>query len=255
MKIISVMNRKGGVGKTTTVCNLAYWMAKRFGMKVLVVDLDGQGNAADCLLPKGCAEDKCGAAYAMEFPESKIEDLAKASNLFFYDMDCRIDVLPGGVGLFDLGDRLGSTDALRRFLRTRENSSYYDMVLIDCPPEFNIAVLNAIVASDMMLVPTTPDAASRKGAACVIEEMRECAEDVNVRVLPVMWRSRDNSKLLDLRKEFSAEITPTVVRYTAKAAEAAENNELMAVYSPSCRASLAYRGLAGWLVKGVPVTK
>ena len=251
MKVVSVMNRKGGVGKTTTVCNLAYWLAKRCGKKVLVVDLDGQGNAADCLLLDGWAEDACGAAYAMEYPESKVEDLAKFSKLFVDDMDCRIDVLPGGAGLFDLGDRLASTDALRRFLRTRENSQYYDFVLIDCPPEFNIAVLNAIVASDMMLVPTTPDAASRKGAACVIDEMRESGEEVDVRVLPVMWRAKDSAGMQELRKEFNCEVTPVVIRYTEKAAEAAADNELMAVCSPRCRASLSYRSLAGWLTKGV----
>lgn len=251
MKVVSVMNRKGGVGKTTTVCNLAYWLAKRCGKKVLVVDLDGQGNAADCLAVKGWVEESLGAAYAMEYPESKVQDFAFASKLFINDIDCTIDILPGGDGLFDLGDRLASTDALRRFLRTRENSRYYDFVLIDCPPEFNSAVLNAIVASDMMLVPTTPDAASRKGAACVIDEMRESGEDVDVRVLPVMWRANDSAGMQELRREFSCEVAPVVIRYTEKAAEAAAHNELMAVCSPRCRASLSYRSLAGWLVKGV----
>lgn len=96
-------------------------------------------------------------------------------------------MLPGGDGLFDLGDRLERVDALERFLHNEENKKQFDFVLIDCPPEFNIAVLNAIEASDRILIPTTDSGASKKGAACVIEELRGGDYDVRVTVLPVMW--------------------------------------------------------------------
>ena len=66
-----------------------------------------------------------------------------------------------------------------------------------------------------------------------------------------MWRANDSAGMQELRREFSWEVAPVVIRYTEKAAEAAAHNELMAVCSPRCRASLSYRSLAGWLVKGV----
>ena len=287
MKIIGMMNRKGGVGKTTTVCNLAYWLAEEQGKRVLVVDLDGQGNATDCLtggmlsrgvagsrsdvgaahnrtsgsaLPTGGAaprqaEDAApynkttltmGAAYAMEYPDMPASELVIGSprgNIF---------VLPGGDGLFDLGDRLKRVDALKTFLRNGSNHNQFDFVLIDCPPEFNIAVLNAIEASDQLIIPTTDGVASRKGAACVIGELQGDDYDVRVTALPVMWRSNSVTPeaLFDLKDQLGCEVLPVVVRWTPKAGEADRMNELLALYSPTCRASLSYRALARRLVRG-----
>ena len=270
MKVIGIMNRKGGVGKTTTVCNLAYWLASGHGKRVLVVDLDGQGNATDCLAgPEHCRAERgvgdaapykdttltLGAAYGMEFPDMPMGELARKSCVW-----PQLYVLPGGDGLFDLGDRLERVDALERFLHNEENKKQFDFVLIDCPPEFNIAVLNAIEASDRILIPTTDSGASKKGAACVIEELQSGDYDVRVTVLPVMWpgvRRRQKREVKDIAREITAlgeelgcELAPTAISWTPKAGEADRADKLLALFSPKCAASMAYRWLARWLAEG-----
>lgn len=270
MRVIGIMNRKGGVGKTTTVCNLAYWLASAHGMRVLVVDLDGQGNATDCLTGlEHCRAERgvgdaapykdttltLGAAYAMEFPDMMASDLVIGSPLG------NIFVLPGGDGLFDLGDRLERVDALKRFLHNEENKRQFDFVLIDCPPEFNIAVLNAIEASDRILIPTTDSAASKKGAACVIGELNNGDYDVRVTVLPVMWpgvrrrQKREEKDIMreikELGEELGCELAPAAISWTPKASEADRADELLGVFSPKCAASMAYRWLARFLAEGV----
>ena len=270
MRVIGIMNRKGGVGKTTTVCNLAYWLASGHGKRVLVVDLDGQGNATDCLAgPEHCQAERgvgdaapykgttltLGAAYGMEFTDMPMCELARKSCVW-----PQLYVLPGGDGLFDLGDRLERVDALERFLHNEENKKQFDFVLIDCPPEFNIAVLNAIEASDRILIPTTDSGASKKGASCVIEELRGGDYDVRVTVLPVMWpgvRRRQKREAKDIEREITAlgeelgcELAPTAISWTPKAGEADRADKLLALFSPKCAASMAYRWLARWLVEG-----
>ena len=270
MRVIGIMNRKGGVGKTTTVCNLAYWLASRHGKRVLVVDLDGQGNATDCLTgPEHCRAERgvgdaapykdttltLGAAYGMEFPDMPMGELARKSCVW-----PQLYVLPGGDGLFDLGDRLERVDALGRFLHNKENKKQFDFVLIDCPPEFNIAVLNAIEASDRILIPTTDSGASKKGAACVIEELQSGDYYARVTVLPVMWpgvRRRQKREAKDIAREITAlgeelgcELAPTAISWTPKAGEADRADKLLALFSPKCAASMAYRCLARWLAEG-----
>ena len=270
MRVIGIMNRKGGVGKTTTVCNLAYWLASGHGKRVLVVDLDGQGNATDCLAgPEHCRAERgvgdaapykdttltLGAAYGMEFPDMPMSELARKSCVW-----PQLYVLPGGDGLFDLGDRLERVDALERFLHNEENKKQFDFVLIDCPPEFNIAVLNAIEASDRILIPTTDSGASKKGAACVIEELQSGDYDVRVTVLPVMWpgvRRRQKREAKDIERKITAlgeelgcELAPTAISWTPKAGEADRADKLLALFSPKCAASMAYRWLARWLAEG-----
>lgn len=270
MRVIGIMNRKGGVGKTTTVCNLAYWLASGHGKRVLVVDLDGQGNATDCLAgPEHCRAERgvgdaapykdttltLGAAYGMEFPDMPMGELARKSCVW-----PQLYVLPGGDGLFDLGDRLERVDALERFLHNEENKKQFDFVLIDCPPEFNIAVLNAIEASDRILIPTTDSGASKKGAACVIEELQSGDYDVRVTVLPVMWpgvRRRQKREAKDIERKITAlgeelgcELAPTAISWTPKAGEADRADKLLALFSPKCAASMAYRWLARWLAEG-----
>ena len=270
MKVIGIMNRKGGVGKTTTVCNLAYWLASGHGKRVLVVDLDGQGNATDCLAgPEHCRAERgvgdaapykdttltLGAAYGMEFPDMPMGELARKSCVW-----PQLYVLPGGDGLFDLGDRLERVDALERFLHNEENKKQFDFVLIDCPPEFNIAVLNAIEASDRILIPTTDSGASKKGAACVIEELQSGDYDVRVTVLPVMWpgvRRRQKREAKDIERKITAlgeelgcELAPTAISWTPKAGEADRADKLLALFSPKCAASMAYQWLARWLAEG-----
>lgn len=270
MKVIGIMNRKGGVGKTTTVCNLAYWLASGHGKRVLVVDLDGQGNATDCLAgSEHCRAERgvgdatpykdttltLGAAYGMEFPNMPMGELTRKSCVW-----PQLYVLPGGDGLFDLGDRLERVDALERFLHNEENKKQFDFVLIDCPPEFNIAVLNAIEASDRILIPTTDSGASKKGAACVIEELQSGDYDVRVTVLPMMWpgvRRRQKREAKDIAREITAlgeelgcELAPTAISWTPKAGEADRADKLLALFSPKCAASMAYRWLARWLAEG-----
>ena len=250
MRVICVMNRKGGVGKTTTVCNLAYWLAFYRGKRVLVVDLDGQGNAVDCLL--GGSVECLGAAWAMRHPEEDVCELAMPCSLkkprqrSLNSDGGGVWVLPGGTGLFDVDEEITDPAALKRLFEN--NDAAFDFVLMDCPPEFNMAVLNAFEAADILLIPPTPGAGSLKGAACVLEEVAQY--DMSKRLLPILWSLQDIDDLREFGKEQGCSTEAVVATYTPKALQADRVGRLLAEYSPMCGASCAYRELARRLDRG-----
>lgn len=199
-RVISLINLKGGVAKTTTTVALAETFASQYRKKVLVIDLDPQTNATVMLIgeDRWKALNKNGHTLATLFkdalnPDSREFDLQKTLQKGVSDVQGgqSIDLLPSSLDLIDVQDRLASAptgqfysvtpvDLLR--LAVKPIIEDYDLVLIDCPPNLGIITLNGLRISEGYIIPSVPDVLSTYGIPQIIARVekfsKETAEDI-----------------------------------------------------------------------------
>lgn len=203
--VISTINLKGGVGKTTLTVGLAEMLAGR-GKKVLVIDLDPQTNATVALIGEERWEelnDKGHTLYSL-FADALEEDPSKRR----FDLDStlqrnasptqevsrRVHLLPSSIDLIDVQDRLASmptgrfysnnpTDLLNR--ATRDVIDEYDWVLIDCPPNLGIITLNGLRLSEGYIIPTIPDVLSTYGIPQILRRVQAFADELGKQIEPL----------------------------------------------------------------------
>lgn len=199
-RVISVINLKGGVAKTTTTVALAETLATKKGKRVLVIDLDPQTNATTMLIGENRwkALNASGHTLATLFsdaltPQIKSFDLGKTLQRRVSDVQGAelVDLLPSSLDLIDVQDRLAGapmgqfysvtpTDLLRLAVKSRLDD--YDVVLIDCPPNLGIITLNGLRISEGYIIPTVPDVLSTYGIPQILKRVssfsREIAEDI-----------------------------------------------------------------------------
>jgi len=204
MKIVSVINYKGGVGKTTTTANLAAELAWR-GRKILLLDLDPQASLTFSFIrpdewQNNFAKDKTIKAWFESFSKGKLISLD--SLIFEPDIvkgrlsgNGKLDLIPSHLGLInvdlELATELGGAtlkQSKENFLKVHKRLSDglqnisaddYDLILIDCPPNFNIATKTAIVASDSILIPAKPDYLSTLGIDYLIRNLNQLIANYN----------------------------------------------------------------------------
>jgi chromosome partitioning protein len=156
IKIIPIINNKGGVGKTTTTVNLAAGLVQE-GKHVLVVDLDSQGSAS---LALGIDRQELEpSSAAVLFGEVAVEDAIRTTST------PGLDVLTGSLKLADVDSRLSGTDGRERRLMNRLEPIMdgYDIILIDCAPSTSLLTVNALVAADAFIIPVSPSYLSLEG--------------------------------------------------------------------------------------------
>lgn len=196
--IISTINLKGGVGKTTTTAALAEFLSAEFGKRVLVIDLDPQTNLTTVLIGEKKWEELNDAGFTLATlfkdalrPEGEAPqfDLEKALQKRVSPVqDVRsVDLLPSSLDLIDVQDRLGTmssgrfysnnpTDLLRKAVKPILDN--YDFVIVDCPPNLGIVTLNGLRISDGYIIPTIPDVLSTYGIPQIQKRVREFAEGI-----------------------------------------------------------------------------
>ena len=166
MRTFAIVNRKGGVGKTTTAVNLAYVLATSCHLRVLLVDADGQANATQILLPRG----EYGGLGAL------LRGLAICYDELTVHTDVEgLDVLPASEDLWalDLEARESCRySALMHMRDAVEEDEAYDVIVIDCPPNLSAACVSAILASDAIIIPVLSDACSATGVARLVEQKK-----------------------------------------------------------------------------------
>jgi chromosome partitioning protein len=201
--VVSTINLKGGVGKTTTTVALAETFSAEFGKKILVIDIDPQTNATVMLIgeKKWQELNNQDLTLAQLFrdaldPESKKFDLSKTLQKRVSDVSSArtIDLLPSSLDLIDLQDELvntpvGKYGAVRPFdilwRATKDIIEEYDLVLIDCPPNLGKITQNALRMSQSYLIPTIPDILSTYGIPQIVQRVRDFSEEIAEEIEPL----------------------------------------------------------------------
>lgn len=285
MRVFTVINQKGGCGKTTSAINLASAFAKA-GCRTLLVDLDPQSHCAAGL---GIPEERLDldVSDAMRAP---IDQELNADRMIWH-VGRNLDLLPSRMklagieaaqgGLADQKDKaLRLRSVLARLARVQEPAigasghddedresvgmpaKKYDVCLIDCPPSIGLLSYNAIAAGREVIIPVETSFFSLRGAGKQVQTARSIARRLGMRIHPRLLATMHDPNqplardlLDDLRDRFGAGMIPVVVRYDHALKEAASFGQAVDEYAPDSMGAEDYRSVCEWLVEHVHVDR
>ncbi|MEZ8879767.1 MULTISPECIES: ParA family protein [Vibrio] len=249
-RIVAIANQKGGVGKTTTCVNLAASMAatKR---KILVVDLDPQGNAT---MASGVDKYQVEAtAYDLLVEDSPFDEVVCRSTSGNYDLiAANGDVTAAEIKLMEVFAREVRLKNALASIR-----SNYDFIFIDCPPSLNLLTINAMAAADSVLVPMQCEYFALEGLTALMDTISKLAavvnEDLKIEgLLRTMYdpRNRLSNEVSDqLKKHFGNKVYRTVIPRNVRLAEAPSHGKPAMYYDKYSAGAKAYLALAGEMLR------
>ena len=206
MNVISTTNIKGGVGKSTTAAILGAGLASR-GFRTLLIDDDPQSNLTMCYMPE--PEDGTPTLYHVYSKSNTIKDIRQSVKL-------NLDLVPGDFELCAADMEFTDVGRLNRLNKAlKEVSSDYDYVIIDTPPNLGVLTLNALMASDFVIVPLSVDSFSLKGIRLLNETLNDVREEMSkqltvIGLLLTRYSTRTNlSKMLEQSVNSAADLLQT----------------------------------------------
>lgn len=248
--IISVVNQKGGVGKTTTTINLAAYLGQR-GKKVLIVDLDPQGNATS-----GYGYDKSAlesTVYDLLVNDADIKDVIQTTKRKNIDM-CPTNIDLAGAEV-ELVSAMSRETILKRALE--EVSRSYNYILIDCPPSLGLLTLNALAASTGVLVPIQGEYYALEGLTQLVDTINLVKRHLNpqIGIFGVVITMFDGRTQLtrqvtqEVQNYFGEKVFKTFIPRNIRLAEAPSHGKTIAEYDNKSKGGKAYDALALEVIK------
>ncbi|UWR33594.1 ParA family protein [Sulfitobacter sp. W027] len=252
-KIIAIANQKGGVGKTTTTINLAAALAEA-GKRILVVDLDPQGNASTGLGIE--VEDREFTTYDLLLDDIEPQDVIQQTETKgLLIVPATVDLSSADIELFSNEKRSFLLhDALRQ---TQMDQFELDYILIDCPPSLNLLTVNAMIAAHSILVPLQSEFFALEGLSQLMLTIREVRQsgnkDLRIEgVLLTMYDKRNNLSQQvenDARANLGELVFQTVIPRNVRVSEAPSFAMPVLSYDPTSKGAVAYRDLAAELTR------
>jgi chromosome partitioning protein len=255
-RILAVANQKGGVGKTTTAINLGTALAA-VGERVLVIDLDPQGNASTGL---GIAR-KPGqkSSYHVLIGERNLGDIVVESGIpRLACAPATIDLLGAELELANLERKTHRLqDALQALLGMMPDAERYSYVLVDCPPSLNLLTINALVSADAVLVPLQCEFFALEGLSQLMKTVERVRASLNSRliiqgvVLTMYDRRNSLSEQVaqDVREVLGEKVYQTVIPRNVRISEAPSHGRPVLLYDHTCVGSQAYIKLASEVIR------
>lgn len=255
-RILTLANQKGGVGKTTTAINLATALAA-IGERVLIVDLDPQGNASTGLGISRLGRDV--SSYDLLMGDARVAEAAVMTSV------PNVAIVPSTLDL--LGVELTIAQQADRAFRLRDafkamneltiNGQHVSYVLIDCPPSLNLLTINALVAADAVLVPLQCEFFALEGMSQLLQTIEQIRSTLNPRlsiqgVVMTMFDRRNNLSeqvLQDVRSEMGSLVYDTVIPRNVRLSEAPSYGKPALLYDLKCAGSQAYLRLATEVIR------
>lgn len=250
-RIITIANQKGGVGKTTTAINLATALAA-IGERVLIVDLDPQGNASTGLGID--RRDRVLSSYDVLIGSHSVADAVLETAV------PNLSIIPSTMDL--LGFEMEIAQKADRVFRLRQALSLddaraYSYILLDCPPSFNLLTMNAMAAAHSVLVPLQCEFFALEGLSQLLETINQVRQTVNPSIdiqgiVLTMFDSRNNlaqQVVNDVREHLGEKVYTTLIPRNVRVSEAPSYGKPAILYDLKCAGSQAYLQLASEVIQ------